>query len=181
PHPAPFFSTSQLLDFSTLLISIVALSTAALAQAPAERQQIEQKLAAERAAAEELSRREVGLLSQQAALERLIELESRALKAAQARLKQGSKRLEAGEQRLQLAETELSARSRAIGPRLTARYRMGREGLIRFVLGARSIGEVLRRKRLFTALLESDFAAIKELHASAERSRLARDELHAAR
>ena len=33
-------------------------------------------------------------------------------------------------------------------PRLVARYRMGREGYVRFLLGARSISDVLRRRRI---------------------------------
>ncbi len=140
-------------------------------------QALEQRLSREREAAARLAEKEVGLLGQLAGLERLIELEARSVKAAQARLKQGAARLQLGEQRAEAAEGELAGRTRALGPRLTARYRMGREGSLRFLLGARSIGELLRRRRLFNALVQQDIEALASLRAAAGLARAARDEL----
>lgn len=144
-------------------------------------QQLEQRLAREREEVEALRAKETDLLGQMAALERLIEIEARALKAATTRLKLGTRRLEAGEARFDKAESDLNERTRLLGPRLTARYRMGREGWLRFLLGARSIGDIFRRKRLLTALVEHDIDALASLRKASDEARAARDELQAAR
>ena len=163
------------------LISLtVLISLGALAQ-DQDPKALEEKLAAERAQVAQLAEKEVGLLGQLAGLERLIELEGRQLKAATARLRVGARRLQTGEDRLSRAEDDLAARTRALGPRLTARYRMGREGWLRFLLGARSIGDVLRRRRLLTALVAHDIDSLAGMRKSADEAREARDELQAAR
>jgi len=151
------------------------------AAAPAELRELEEKLARERAAAEELARKEAGLLGKLAALERLVDVEGRALKAAQARLRQGSARLEAGERQLQAVEEEVTRATKALTPRLVARYKLGREGYLRFLLGARSLADVLRRRKLFAALLKNDFEALESLKLWADHVRAARDELASAR
>ncbi|MBS2021400.1 MAG: M23 family metallopeptidase, partial [Deltaproteobacteria bacterium] len=110
-----------------------------------------------------------------------IEVEARALKAAQARLRQSQLKLAAAEQKAQAADAEVDTASEALGPRLTARYRMGREGYVRFLLGSRSISDVLRRKRLYSALLERDFDALGELRFKATGAHAARDDLAKAR
>src|SRR5262249_58917111 len=66
-------------------------------------------------------------------------------------------------------------------PRRVARYRMGREGYVRFLLGARSVSDVLRRRRVFNELLEADLEALATLGFTADGARAARDELAAAR
>ncbi|HET9754681.1 MAG TPA: M23 family metallopeptidase, partial [Myxococcales bacterium] len=65
-------------------------------------------------------------------------------------------------------------------PRLVARYRLGREGYVRFLLGARSIADLVRRHRVFNLLLESDLETVSALRARADAARAARDELAAA-
>ena len=142
---------------------------------------LEAKLAESRRAAAELAEKEVGLLGQLAGFERLIEVESRSVRIAQQRLKAGKKRLAAGEARLDVADGELTTRTKALGPRLLARYKMGREGFLRFLLGARSIGDVLRRRKLLAALVEHDIEALADLRTVATEARAARDELLAAK
>src|SRR5256714_111538 len=65
-------------------------------------------------------------------------------------------------------------------PRLVTRYRLGREGYIRFLLGSTSIADLLRRRRLFNVLLKSDLEAIALLRTQADATKAARDELLAA-
>ena len=146
----------------------------------AEQQRLEARLAEEKQLAKGLASKETSLLGRLAELERQIEVEARALRAAQAKLKASSSRLAAAEQQVGKAEGELAAATDRLGPRLLARYRLGREGYLRFLLGSRSIGDILRRKRLFTALLESDFAALTDLRKQAAVAKAARDERKAA-
>ena len=153
-----------------------------LAQAaPRTQLQIEQRLEKERAAARQLAGRESGLLGRLAELERQVEIEARAVRAAQQRLRAATARLAASEVKAQAADGELDRATQALGPRLTARYRLGREGYLRFLLGARSIGELLRRKRLFNVLLEADLDALAVLRFASDGARAARDELAASR
>jgi len=65
----------------------------------------------------------------------------------------------------------------ALSPRLVARYKLGREGYLRFLLGAQSIGDLLRRKRIFDALIASDLDDLTRLRFAEEGARAARDEL----
>jgi septal ring factor EnvC (AmiA/AmiB activator) len=143
--------------------------------------EVQQRLADERAAAQKLAGRESTLLGRLADLERQIELEGRALRVAQVRLRSSEARLSQSEAKARDAEEEVAKATAALGPRLVARYRLGREGYLRFLLGSRSIGDVLRRKRLFNALLESDLDALAVLKFNVEGARAARDELAAAR
>src|SRR5207237_8200211 len=70
--------------------------------------------------------------------------------------------------------------SEAAAPRLVAKYRLGREGYIRFLLDSTSITDLLRRRRLFNFLLKSDLEAIALLRTQADATKAARDELLAA-
>jgi septal ring factor EnvC (AmiA/AmiB activator) len=142
---------------------------------------VQQRLQEERAAAQKLAGRESTLLGRLADLERQIEVEGRALRAAQVRLRGAAARLSQSEEKALLAEAEVARATEALGPRLVARYRLGREGYLRFLLGSRSIGDVLRRKRLFNALLESDLDALAVLKFNVQGARAARDELTAAK
>ena len=148
--------------------------------AAAEQQRLGARLAEERQLASSLASKETTLLGRLTELERQIEVEGRALRAAQVKLKASSGRLAAAEQQANQAEAALSSATDRLGPRLLARYRLGREGYLRFLLGSRSIGDILRRKRLFTALLESDFAALTDLRQQAAVAAAARDERKAA-
>jgi septal ring factor EnvC (AmiA/AmiB activator) len=138
--------------------------------------ELEAKLARERASTAQLAERESGLLGRLADLERQIELEGRSLRAAQARLRVANTRLAATEARVRAAEDRVDRANRALGPRLTARYRLGREAYVRFLLGAKSISEVLRRKRLFASLLARDFDALADLRLRVEEAKAARDD-----
>jgi septal ring factor EnvC (AmiA/AmiB activator) len=157
----------------TLLLAI-------LLAAPPGLPDLQQRLAEERATAQKLAGRESTLLGRLAELERLIELESRALRAAQVRLRAATARLAQSETRAQEAETKVAKATEVLDPRLLARYKMGREGYLRFLLGSRSIGEVLRRRRIFNALLEADLDALAVLKIEVEGARAARNELAAA-
>jgi septal ring factor EnvC (AmiA/AmiB activator) len=150
------------------------------AEVAASLPEVRQRLADERAAAEKLAGREAGVLGRLADLERQVEMESRALKAAQTRLRSAAQRLAAAEERSQKAQAELTAASDAVAPRLVARYRLGREGYIRFLLGSTSIPDLFRRRRLFNILLESDLQALTLLRTQADETKAARDELLAA-
>ncbi|TMA28805.1 MAG: peptidase M23 [Deltaproteobacteria bacterium] len=157
----------------TLLLALLLAATPSLPD-------LQQRLAEERAAAQKLAGRESTLLGRLAELERLIELESRALRAAQVRLRAATVRLAESETHAREAETKVAKATEALEPRLFARYKMGREGYLRFLLGSRSIGEVLRRRRIFNALLEADLDALAVLKIEVEGARAARNELAAA-
>jgi septal ring factor EnvC (AmiA/AmiB activator) len=170
------------LQIAVALLGALLLCGAAEPSVPsaAEQQRLEARLAEERQLAATLAAKETTLLGRLTELERQIEIEGRALRAAQAKLKASSGRLALAEQQVARAEAELQAATDRLGPRLLARYRLGREGYLRFLLGSRSIGEILRRKRLFTALLESDFAALTDLRKQAAAATAARDERRSA-
>ena len=136
---------------------IALLLAAGIAQSLPE---VQQRLGEERAQAAKLAGREASLLTRLTDLERQVEVESRGLRAAQA---------------------QVDRLGDLLGPRLVARYRLGREGYLRFLLGARSIADVLRRRRVFNALLEADFDALAILRVNADGAKAARDDLAAAR
>ncbi|HET7787753.1 MAG TPA: peptidoglycan DD-metalloendopeptidase family protein [Myxococcales bacterium] len=153
------------------------LLAAALAQSLPE---VRERLQEERAAAEQLAGREASLLGKLADLERQIELEGRALRAAQVRLRAATQRLAVVEERSERARAQLDLAMETAGPRLVARYRLGREGYVRFLLGARSIGDLLRRHRFFNLLLASDLETVTALRVRSDAATAARDELAAA-
>jgi septal ring factor EnvC (AmiA/AmiB activator) len=160
---------------------IALLLAAAAAASPQTLPEVQQRLQEERAAAQKLAGREATLLGRLADLERQIEVEGRAMRAAQARLRAAAQRLAQVEERAQQAQAQVDGATAVVGPRLSARYRMGREGYLRFLLGSRSIAEVLRRRRIFNAILESDLDALAVLRFDADGAKAARDELAAAR
>jgi septal ring factor EnvC (AmiA/AmiB activator) len=152
-----------------------------LASAPRTLPDVQQRLSEERSAAQKLAGRESTLLGRLADLERQIEMESRGLRAAQARLSDSTARLASSEARAKQAEEEVARAAGVLEPRLFARYRLGREGYLRFLLGSKSIADVLRRKHLFNALLGADLDALAVLRSNVDRAKAARDELAAAR
>ncbi|HTO98042.1 MAG TPA: peptidoglycan DD-metalloendopeptidase family protein [Myxococcales bacterium] len=152
---------------------MIALLAAAALALP----ELQQRLAAEREAAQKLAGREASVLGRLADLERQIELESRALRAAQVRLKAATQRLGIAEERAGKAQGQLDKATAVVEPRLVARYRLGREGYVRFLLGSRSIADLLQRRRLFNTLLQSDLDALAVLRAQAQVAKAARDEL----
>ena len=149
---------------------------AAVLSAAAQRERAAQA-AKEREMAAQLTGRESTLLGKVAEAERLVDVEARALRAAQTRLRIAEARLSPVEAKSRKAEAELQAAAGAAAPRLVARYRLGREGYLRFLLGAQSIPDLLRRRRLFDALLEADLGALQRLRALATSAKNARDEL----
>jgi murein hydrolase activator len=153
------------------------LVAAVLAQSLPE---VRQRLSEERTAAQKLAGREATVLGRLADLEREIELESRALRAAQTRLRAADQRLSAADESAGKAQAQLDSATSVVAPRLVTRYRLGREGYVRFLLGATGIADLLRRSRLFNALLKSDFEALAVLRAQAQAARAARDEVAAA-
>ena len=157
---------------------IALLFAVAVAQSLPE---VQQRLLEERAQAAKLQGRESSLLGRLAELERQVEVEGRALRAAHARLRAANQRLAVVQERSAKAQVEVDYANAVLEPRLVARYRLGREGYVRFLLGARSIADVLRRRRLFNALLESDLDALAILKFHSDGARAARDELAGAR
>jgi septal ring factor EnvC (AmiA/AmiB activator) len=153
------------------------LVAAALAQSLP---QLQQRIAEERATAQKLAGREMTVLGRLADLERQIEVESRALRAVQVRLRAATERLSVAEESARKAQAQLDRAHRAAGPRLVARYRLGREGYVRFLLGSTSIADLVRRRRVFNALLQSDLEALTLLQTEAQTAQAARSELAAA-
>ena len=99
---------------------IALLAAAALAQTLPE---VQQRLQDERAEARALAGREAGVLGRLADLERQIEVGSRGLKAAQVRLRGATARLAVAEEGAQKTQAQLDVATRAVEPRLVARYR----------------------------------------------------------
>jgi septal ring factor EnvC (AmiA/AmiB activator) len=167
-----------------MLLALLAggvLGSGLAATVPQTLPQVQERLQAERAAAAKLAGREASLLGRLTDLERQIEVEQRAFRAAQARLRAATQRSAGAEARAASAQAELDTATAVLGPRLNARYRMGREGYLRFLLGSRSIADVLRRHRLFNSLLEHDLDALAVLRFHTDGARAARDDLVAAR
>ena len=163
------------------ILLLAALMQSASATSGKSAAELQKTLQQERAASAQLGAKETSLLGKLADLERQVELESRALKAATTRLRQSQTRLAGAAQKVRAAQDEVDTASRALGPRLTARYQLGREGYVRFLLGSRSIGYLLRRKRLYSALLEADLDALAVLRFKVQGAQAAKDELQAAR
>jgi septal ring factor EnvC (AmiA/AmiB activator) len=152
-----------------------------LAASPATLPEVQERLEKERNVARLLAARESSLLGKLADLERQIEVGARSLRAAELRLRGANARLQSAEENAQRAEAQLKLKTDVVGPRLLARYKLGREGYLRFLLGARSIGDVLHRKRLFDALLEADLDALADLRFQAQGAKAARDEFKSAK
>src|SRR5205807_5365087 len=104
----------------TLLLALLLAATPSLPD-------LQQRLAEDRAAAQKLAGRESTLLGRLAELERLIELESRALRAAQVRLRAATVRLAESETHAREAETKVAKATEALEPRLFARYKIDRK------------------------------------------------------
>ena len=149
---------------------------AAVLSAAAQRERAAQ-LAKERALAEQLAGREATLLGKLAEAERQVDVQTRALRAVQARLRSAEVRLTVAETKSRKAEIDLQAATEVAAPRLLARYRLGREGYLRFLLGAQSIPDLLRRRRLFDALLQADLDALHRLRSGAVTLAEARDQV----
>jgi septal ring factor EnvC (AmiA/AmiB activator) len=153
---------------------IALLAAAAIAHSLPE---VQQRLAEERAAAQKLAAREGTVLGRLADLERQIEVETRALRAAEARLRAAGERLAAAEENARKAQGQLDLAAEGLRPRLLARYKAGREGYVRILFGATSITDLMRRSRLLNALLKADLASLTVLRDHARTARAARKEV----
>lgn len=153
---------------------------AAVLSAAAQRERVA-RIAEERERARQLAGREATLLGQLAAAERDVDVEARALRAAQAKLRAADLRVSAAERKSREADGVARAGLERAAPRLLARYRLGREGYLRFLLGAQSIADLLRRQRLFDALLTADLDLLARLREHSQAAKAARDELAAVR
>jgi septal ring factor EnvC (AmiA/AmiB activator) len=167
------------------MIALLAIGLVAAAkpapQAHRPLDDVQSQLEKEREIAAQIAGREATLLGRLAELERQIDLEARASRVAQARLGASTARLVAAEERARATQAEVKRRIDALSPRLVARYKLGREGYLRFLLGAQSIADLLRRKRLFDALIASDFDDLTRLRFAEQGARASRDELSQAR
>jgi septal ring factor EnvC (AmiA/AmiB activator) len=153
---------------------------AAILSAAAQRERTA-RIAQERQMAEQLAGREATLLGQLAAAERDVDVETRALRAAQAKLRAAELRVSAAERKSREADGVARAALDRAAPRLLARYRLGREGYLRFLLGAQSMVDLSRRQRLFDALLAADLDLLARLRAHSQAAKAARDSLAAVR
>jgi len=153
---------------------IAVLAAVALAQSLPE---VQQRLAEERVAAQKLAAREGTVLGRLADFERQIEVETRALRAAEARLRAAGERLAAAEENARKAQDQLDRAAEGMRPRLLARYKAGREGYVRILLGASSITDLLRRSRLLNALLRADLESLTVLRDHSRAAKAARKEV----
>jgi septal ring factor EnvC (AmiA/AmiB activator) len=135
------------------------------------------RLAKEREMTEQLAGREATLLGQLAEAEREVDVETRAVRAAQARLRAAEFRVTVAEKKSRAADAEVRAALDRAAPRLFARYRLGREGYLGFLLGAESIPDLLRRRRALDSLLQADLEVLGRLRAHSLAAKAARDEL----
>jgi len=164
------------------MIALLAIGLLAAAKAPPPQahrplDDVQTQLEEERQIAAEIAGREATLLGRLAELERQMDLEARANRVAQARLRIATAQLATAEQRTSAAQAEVKRRLDALSPRLVARYKLGHEGYLRFLLGAQSIADLLRRKRLFDALIASDFDDLTRLRFAEQGATASRDEL----
>jgi len=117
------------------------------------------------------------VLGRLADLERQIEVETRALRAAEARLRAAGERLAAAEENARKAQDQLDRAAEGMRPRLLARYKAGREGYVRILLGASNITDLLRRSRLLNALLRADLESLTVLRDQSRAAKAARKEV----
>ena len=148
-----------------------------LCAAPTALPEVQAQLEREKAIAAQLAGREQTVLGRLADLERQLDLAARGVRAAQQRLRAASARFDTAQEASRQAEAELKRASDVVAPRLVARYELGREGYVRFLLGARSVADLFRRKRLLDVILQSDFQQLARLRGAAERTRAARNEV----
>jgi len=160
-----------------LAIGLVAAAKTPPPQAHRPLDDVQNQLEEEREIAAEIAGREATLLGRLAELERQMDLEARANRVAQARLRTATAQLASAEGRASAAQAEVKRRLDALSPRLVARYKLGHEGYLRFLLGAQSIADLLRRKRLFDALIASDFDELTRLRFAEQGATASRDEL----
>src|SRR6266478_2213011 len=153
---------------------IAVLAAAALAHSLPE---VQQRLAEERSAAQKLAAREGTVLGRLADLERQIEVGTRALRAAESRLRAAGERLAAAEENARKAQDQLDRAAEGMRPRLLARYKAGREGYVRILLGASNITDLLRRSRLLNALLRADLESLTVLRDHSRAAKAARKEV----
>src|SRR5438067_5359423 len=163
------------------MIALLAIGLVAAAKPPPPAHRplddVQNQLEEEREIAAQIAGREATLLGRLAELERQIDLEGRANRVAQARLRAATGQLVAAEERARAAQTDVNRRLDALSPRLVARYKLGREGYLRFLLGAQSIADLLKRRRLFDALIASDFDDLTRLRFAEQGAKASRDEL----
>jgi len=163
------------------MIALLAIGLVAAARPPAQAHRplddVQSQLEEEREIAAQIAGREATLLGRLAELERQIDLEARANRVAQARLGAATARLVSAEEHARAAQAEVKRRLDALSPRLVARYKLGREGYLRFLLGAQSIADMLRRKRIFDALITSDFDDLTRLRFAEQGAKASRDDL----
>jgi len=160
-----------------LAIGLVAAATPQPAPEHQPLDDVQSQLEKEREIAAQIAGREATLLGRLAELERQADLTARANRVAQAHLRTATAQQVAAEERARAAQAEVKRRLDALSPRLVARYRLGREGYLRFLLGAQSIADLLKRKRLFDALIASDFDDLTRLRFAEQGAKASRDEL----
>ena len=163
------------------MIVLVAIGLVAAARPPPRAHRplddVQSQLEEEREIAAQIAGREATLLGRLAELERQIDLEARENRVAQARLRAATAQLVSAEERARAAQADVTRRLDALSPRLVARYKLGREGYLRFLLGAQSIADLLKRRRLFDALIASDFDDLTRLRFAEQGAKASRDEL----
>ena len=162
------------------MIAALAIALAAATSAPALKD-VEEKLAREKAAAARLAAKETNVLEAVAEAERDVAAEYRNVKLAEKKAKDAGAKLAGASASEAAAHAALKSSADAIAPRLRARYRLGREGFVRLLVGAPTLGDLLQRRRLFDAVLKKDLELLAELRLRADAARTAHDVLVAAK
>jgi septal ring factor EnvC (AmiA/AmiB activator) len=132
-------------------------------------------------ALERLSERAISVLDELERAEEDVRALERTALAAEADVKAAARRLSVGVRAEDEAKAALIAELSALAPRLRLRYRLSRMGEAGLFLSARTVGEVLSRKRLLDRLLTSDLAELEGARKLFDRLAARRAELEAIR
>ncbi|MGI5861829.1 MAG: murein hydrolase activator EnvC family protein [Myxococcales bacterium] len=144
-------------------------------------EQIEAEVKASEEALERLRNKAVSVLDELEAAEAALRELQRAAEQAEAALKAASARVASAELDEQAARDALIAQLDLLAPRLRARYQLSKARRASLLLSARSVGEMLRRKRALEDVLAGDLRMLELARSSFERLEARRLELAAAK
>ena len=167
-----------------LLVLVALLLRAGPTQAepaPASPEQLGADVAAGEQALERLRGQAVSVLDELAAAEAALRELQAAAAGAEAEAKAAAERVEAALLDEQAARDGLIAQLDLLAPRLRARYQMSKARRASLLMSARSVGELLRRKRALETVLAGDLRMLELARAGFERLEARRAALEEAR
>ncbi len=144
-------------------------------------EQVEAEVKASEEALEKLRDKAVSVLDELAAAEAALRELQKAAHQAEAEVKAAGAKVASAELDEQAARDALIAQLDLLAPRLQARYQLSKARRASLLMSARSVGELLRRKRALEDVLAGDLRMLELARSSFERFEVRRLELVAAK